>query len=132
MKRLHHIAIFTGSYAKTRAFYVEIFDAKAPEQPTQPAVIEIGGVTLHVFERPEISATWNPTHIHHFALEADTLPEFSRIRGRLHDRNASDGAVIHFGTHVSLLASDPDGGMIEVLCAVEDGQALPFETVPHE
>jgi catechol 2,3-dioxygenase-like lactoylglutathione lyase family enzyme len=129
--RLHHIAIFTADYAATAAFYREVFDAVAPDECTQPAAVTIGGVTLHVFERDEIRASWAPAHLHHFAVEARDLEQFVTVRDRLLARGACGEEVIDFGVHVSLLATDPDGGMVEILVPAEARDALPFAVTPH-
>ncbi len=133
MDRIHHVAIFTARYDDTVAFYRDVFDADIPDRCGQPSVVRIGGVTLHVFEEPSIAAGWAPAHVHHVALEASDVAEFAAIRTRLVARGACDGQVIDFrvGAHVSLLATDPDGAMLEVVVAVEDRSALPFAVEQH-
>ena len=90
-------------------------------------------VTLHVFERDGIRGDWSPARLHHIALEAADLDEFVTVRDRLLARGDCDVQVIDFGVgaHISLLATDPDGGMLEVLVAVDDRASLPFEVSPH-
>ncbi|WP_028068166.1 VOC family protein [Solirubrobacter soli] len=130
MDRLHHIAIFTADYAATAAFYREVFGATASDECTQPSAITFGGVTLHVFEH-EVSASWAPAHLHHFAVEARDLDDFIAVRDRLLARGACGEDVIDFGLHVSLLATDPDGGMVEVLVPAGARERLPFPVTPH-
>ena len=134
MKRIHHAALFTADYSTTADFYRAVFAAEVPEECTQPSVVRIGPVVLHVFERDSIRGDWAPARLHHIALEAEDLDEFVDIRDRLLARGACDEQVIDFGVgaHVSLLATDPDGGMLEVLVAVADRDSLPFAVVPHE
>jgi catechol 2,3-dioxygenase-like lactoylglutathione lyase family enzyme len=129
--RIHHVAIFTSSYAATAAFYREIFDAVAPDECTHPSVMTIGGVTLHVFEEPSITSDWSPARLHHVAFLARDLDEFVTVRDRLRARGACGEDVIDFGMHVSLLATDPDGGMLEVMLPPEAGDTLPFAVTPH-
>ena len=117
--------MFTADAARAAAFYREVFGAEIG--PGQPSVIRIGGVTLHVFEREGISADWSPVRLHHLAFEASDVPEFVAIRDVLLARGACSEEVVDFGEHVSLMATDPDGGMLEVLVA-NDG-ALPFPVV---
>lgn len=133
MDAIHHVAVFTADYTATAGFYRDVLDAKVPDRCEQPSVIRVGGATLHVFEQPSICADWSPAHLHHFALQASDLEEFVAIRNRLLARGACDERVIDFGVgaHISLLASDPDGAMIELLVAVEERDALPFSTEPH-
>ena len=133
MDRIHHVAIFTTDCAATVAFYREVFGAEASDTPTQPSVVRVGGAILHVFEHGSGGASWSPTHLHHIALQASDLDEFVAVRSRLLARGACHEEVIDFGVgaHVSVLATDPDGGMLEVLVAVEDREALPFPVVAH-
>ena len=131
MDRLHHVAIFTADYAATAAFYREVFGAEAPDACTQPAVVTFGGATLHIFEHDSIAASWAPAHLHHFAVEARDLDDFVAVRERLLARGACGEEVIDFGLHVSLLATDPDGGMVEVLVPADAREHLPFAVTPH-
>src|SRR5262245_42013568 len=133
MDRIHHVAIFSADYAATAAFYREVFGVRVPDECTQPAVFNVGGATLHVFEHGAGHSSCAPAHLHHFALEAGDLDEFVAVRERLRARGACEEEVIDFGVgaHVSLLATDPDGGMLEVLVAVDDRDSLPFPVVPH-
>ena len=133
MDRIHHAAIFTADYAATAGFYRDVFGADAAEECAQPSVVRIGGIVLHVFERDGIRADWSPARLHHIALEAGDLDEFVGVRDRLLARGACDEQVIDFGVgaHLSLLATDPDGGMLEVLVAIEDRASLPFDVTPH-
>ena len=133
MDRIHHVAVFTADYAETAGFYREVLGAEAPDRCQQPAIIRVGGVTLHVFEESSISSDWLPARLHHVALQASDLAEFVAIRDRLLARGACDERVIDFGVgdHVSMLATDPDGGMLEILLADVDRDALPFDVEPH-
>ena len=133
MDRIHHAAIFTAGYELTAGFYRDVFGADAPDECGQPSVVRIGGIVLHVFEQDSILGDWSPARLHHIALEAGDLDEFVAVRDKLVARGACDGQVIDFGVgaHLSLLATDPDGGMLEVLVAVDDRSALPFAVVPH-
>lgn len=131
MDRVHHVAIFTADYAATAAFYREVFGAEAAAVCTQPSVVTFGGVTLHVFEEASIVSSWSPARLHHFAVEARDLEEFVAVRERLLARGACAEDVIDFGFHVSLLATDPDGGMVEVLVPAGERERLPFAVTPH-
>ncbi|HEY6888489.1 MAG TPA: VOC family protein [Solirubrobacter sp.] len=131
MRGIHHVAVFTADYPTTAAFYRDVFDADMPEVCTQPSVIRIGGATLHFFERPDIAADWSPAHLHHFALQAADLAQFVSVRDRLRARGACDERVIDFGEHLSVIATDPDGGMLEVLVIDADRENLPFAVDPH-
>jgi hypothetical protein len=132
MRGIHHVAVFTAEYGATAAFYRETFDAKAPTEALQPSVVDLGGAVLHVFERQGMGADWSPAHLHHFALQAGDLGEFVAIRDRLLARGACDSRVVDFGEHLSVLATDPDGGMVELLVAITDRNGLPFAVVSHE
>jgi catechol 2,3-dioxygenase-like lactoylglutathione lyase family enzyme len=129
--RLHHVAIFTARYDATADFYREVFSAEAPASCEQPSVVRIGPATLHVFEDPAIRGDWSPARLHHFALLVSDLEEFVAVRDRLLARGACGEEVIDFGLHVSLLATDPDGGMVEVMLPQMDRDALPFAVTPH-
>jgi catechol 2,3-dioxygenase-like lactoylglutathione lyase family enzyme len=129
--RLHHVAIFTADYAATSAFYRDVFGADAPDECTQPSAVTFGGVTLHVFEEGSIVSSWAPARLHHFAVQARDLDDFVAVRERLLARGACGEDVIDFGLHVSLLATDPDGGMVEVLVPADAGDELPFAVTPH-
>jgi catechol 2,3-dioxygenase-like lactoylglutathione lyase family enzyme len=129
--RVHHVAIFTADYATTAAFYREVFGAEAAAVCTQPSVVTFGGVTLHVFEEASIVSSWSPARLHHFAVQARDLEEFVAVRERLLTRGACAEDVIDFGIHVSLLATDPDGGMVEVLVPAGERERLPFAVTPH-
>jgi catechol 2,3-dioxygenase-like lactoylglutathione lyase family enzyme len=129
--RLHHVAIYTARYDATADFYREVFGAQAPERCEQPSVVRIGEVRLHVFEHPAIRSDWSPARLHHFALLVTDLDEFVAVRDRLLAREACGEEVTDFGMHVSLLATDPDGGMVEVMLPKMDREALPFAVTPH-
>jgi hypothetical protein len=132
MRSIHHAAMFTADYAATAAFYRDVFEAQAPSACAQPSVVRIGGVTLHVFEDETVRADWSPVRLHHIGMLASSLDEFVTIRQRLVDRQASDGRVQDFGMHASLLATDPDGGMLEVMLPPQiDRASLPFPVEPH-
>jgi catechol 2,3-dioxygenase-like lactoylglutathione lyase family enzyme len=132
MQGIHHVAVCTADYGATAAFYRETFGAKAPTEVMQPSVVDLGGAVLHVFEHQGVGADWSPTHLHHFALQAANLAEFVAIRNRLLARGGCDSRVIDFGEHLSVLATDPDGGMVELLVEITDRNDLPFAVVSHE
>jgi catechol 2,3-dioxygenase-like lactoylglutathione lyase family enzyme len=133
MCRFHHVAVFTSNYARMLGFLREVFDAEGPDVCRQPSVVECGSARLHLFEveavAPEAAA---PARLHHVALEAEDLDAFLRLRERLIARGACDERIFDFGVgpHVSLLADDPDGGMLELLVAVSPGTELPFVVEP--
>lgn len=133
MDRIHHVAVFTADYAATVAFYRDVFGATVPDRCEQPSVVRVGGATLHVFEDASISADWSPARLHHVALQASDLDEFVKVRERLLARGACDERVIDFGVgeHVSVLATDPDDGMLELLLATDERDELPFAVEPH-
>jgi catechol 2,3-dioxygenase-like lactoylglutathione lyase family enzyme len=133
MDGIHHVALFTADYAATAGFYREVFGADAPDDCEQPSIFRAGGVTLHVFEESSIRSDWSPARLHHVALQASDLGEFVAIRDRLLARGACDERVIDFGVgaHVSVLAADPDGGIIEILLATRPRRlAVPGRAAP--
>jgi hypothetical protein len=77
------------------------------------------------------TSSWAPARLHHFAVQARDLDEFVAVRERLLARGACGEEVIDFGMHVSLLATDPDGGMVEVLVPPGAHAELPFAVTPH-
>lgn len=132
MDGIHHVAVFTADYAATAAFWREALGAEAPDRCEQPSVVHVGGAILHVFEEAEVAAPEWGAHLHHVALQASDLEEFVAVRERLVAHGASDGRAIDFGAgHVSLIALDPDGGMVEVALIDVDLDALPFDVEPH-
>jgi hypothetical protein len=110
-------------------FLREVFDAEGPDECRQPSVVECGSARLHLFEDEKAA----PARLHHVALEAEDLEEFLMRRERLIARGACDERIFDFGVgpHVSLLADDPDGGMLELLVAVSPGTELPFVIEQH-
>ena len=131
MDRIHHVAIFTADYGAFAAFWREVFAAELADECTQPSVVRVGGATFHVFESEAGRSSFSPAHLHHFALETGDLDEFVAVRERMLARGACQEEVTDFGDHLSLIGADPDGGMLEVLVAVEDREALPFPVVAH-
>ncbi|HEV7773792.1 MAG TPA: VOC family protein [Conexibacter sp.] len=132
MQSIHHVAIFSASYAATATFYREAFGAEAPMEALQPSTIHIGEAMLHVFEREGVPADWSPAHLHHFALRAEDIDEFAAARDRLLTLGACSEQVIDFGERLSPLATDPDGGMVELLVQTRERSALPFAVEPHD
>lgn len=135
MERIHHVAVFTADYQATAGFYRDVLTAEAPERCGQPSVIQVGGVTLHLFEEKSVKAEGWGAHLHHLALEVSDLEEFIAIRNRLLARGACDERVVDFGVgaHISVIASDPDGGMLELVLSVDERErdSLPFSVQPH-
>ena len=133
MDRIHHVAVFTADYQATARFYRDVLGAQAPERCAQPSVVQAGGVTLHVFEESTARAEGWGAHLHHIALQATDLEEFIAIRNRLLAGGACDERVVDFGVgeHVSVIATDPDGGMLELVLAVDERDSLPFAVQPH-
>lgn len=85
-----------------------------------------------MFEDGGIRADWSPARLHHVGMLTSSLEEFVAVRQRLVDRGASDGRVEDFGMHVSVLATDPDGGMLDVMLPTQvDRGLLPFAVEAH-
>lgn len=134
VQRIHHVAMVTSDYGKLLRFYRDAFDAVGPDACEQPSVVDVGTARLHVFEEAVSGDAGAHGRLHHFALEAEDLDEFVAARNRLLSLGACDERVIDFGVgaHVSLLATDPDGGMVELLVAVDPEAELPFAVERHE
>jgi catechol 2,3-dioxygenase-like lactoylglutathione lyase family enzyme len=134
VQRIHHVAMVTSDYGKLLRFYRDAFDAVGPDACEQPSVVDVGTARLHVFEEAVSGDAGAQGRLHHFALEAEDLEEFVAARNRLLSLGACDERVIDFGVgaHVSLLATDPDGGMLELLVAVDSEAELPFAVERHE
>lgn len=132
MQGIHHVAVFTADYGALAAFYREVFDAEAPAACHEPSVVRAGGAILHVFTTDAVPASFPAAHYHHVALEAADVAHLAVVRERLLARGASDGRVLDFGDHVSVLATDPDGHMVEVLVAKGEPWNPPFAVEPHD
>lgn len=132
MKGIHHVAVFTADYASLAAFYREVFDADVPDTCHEPSVLRAGEAILHVFSADELPPPWPAAHYHHLALEAPDVERFAVVRERLVTRGASDGRVLDFGDHVSVLSTDPDGHLVEVLLVKGEPWAPPFAVEPHD
>jgi hypothetical protein len=61
-------------------------------------------------------------------LRPSSLERFVEVRERLLSRGARDERVINFGDHPNLLATDPEGGMLEVVVESEPDADLPSQS----
>ncbi|MBA3302068.1 MAG: VOC family protein [Thermoleophilaceae bacterium] len=128
---VHHLAVMTPDFERLAAFYTEVFGAEVlgRDPGGGPGFLDIGGVRLHVFTRADEVPRGR---IDHFALEASGLDEFTTLRSRLVEREASTGEVIDFGGPVSLFFEDPDGHLCEVSLDKPEGFDPPFEVTAFE
>ena len=135
-----HVACATADLERLAAFHAEVFGATVSSRGPGHAFIEVGGgVALHVFERPELTAgapgvdaaAWRHGPIDHFTLEAASIDAFAAARDRLLARGCTSGEVVDFGALVSLFFTDPDGLLVELsLTKPASGFAPPFPVTP--
>ena len=122
---VHHVASLTEDLDRLTEFYRVVFDAEVTfvleEDGLRHAMIELGaGAALHPFEitgNPHgrgLSSAFGRGHLDHLALNVADDATFERLRHRLVEVGASDGAVTDFGTVRSVSFRDPDGAECEI------------------
>ena len=135
-----HVALATADLDRLAAFHAEVFGATIASRGPGHAFIAVGGgVSLHVFERPELAAgapevdagSWRHGPIDHFTLEAASLEAFATARERLLARGCTTGEVVDFGALISLFFTDPDGLLVELSLTKPAGVFAPrFPVTP--
>jgi catechol 2,3-dioxygenase-like lactoylglutathione lyase family enzyme len=133
----NHAAILTNNSDRLHAFYEEVFDAEVlrdgPETPTDASlrlsIVHVGPHSeLNVFEIDGNTEAERQTpmfargRIDHLAFQAESLPAFETIRGRLIARGAADTFVTDFGPVLSVFFRDPDGLECEVCVTNPDAR----------
>ncbi len=128
----NHVAVLTKDTDRLQAFYREVFDADAVDNPDMPPGMRLSFINLsptaelNVFQ---IDGNTEAEHqlpdfergrLDHFGLEAASKEDFDEIRRRLMERGASDGFVTDFGVGYSVFFRDPDGMAAEVCWANPD------------
>ena len=117
---IHHVAILTADTDRLIGFYQNVFDAiverTSIDGPVRLTFLNIGPNTeLNIFEIDGNHEAQHQTpmfgrgRLDHIGLRAASLEAFTEIRGRLIDREATDGFVTDFGPVLSLFFTDPDG-----------------------
>ncbi len=117
MTRAHinHVSIGAEDLQDSVQFYTEIFGAEPIDTPNFGFPVQwlrIGGLQLHVFQRPGLAPTY-----HHVALAVDDFEAVfraTRARG-IHD-SATMGAHLNElpSGQVQLYIRDPGGNLVEV------------------
>src|SRR3954470_17180621 len=118
---VNHVALLTGDTDRLHAFYREVFDATGSHDAVvgegmRLSMVDIGPHTeLNVFEITDNTESGRQTpmfgrgRLDHIGLHAASLDAFDVIRGRLIERQSTDGFVTDFGPILSLFFTDPDG-----------------------
>ena len=126
----NHVAILTDDLDRLEAFYRDVFGVTDVFDMTFEDVhhrlLRVGEQSvLHAFEKeaPAPGTIFERGRLDHLALNVAEPTEFERLRQRLVDAGASDGAVTDFGALVSVTFQDPDGLWCE-LCCMKPGAAL--------
>jgi catechol 2,3-dioxygenase-like lactoylglutathione lyase family enzyme len=112
---INHVSVAAPELGPSIRFYEELFGARrvaTPEFGFPVQWLAIGGVQLHLFERPGPA----PVH-HHFAL---TVDDFEATYATARERGAFDSEA--FGHHLyelpgdaaQLYLRDPGGNLVEV------------------
>lgn len=136
---VNHIAVMTADLDRLADFYQRMFGAEVlarSEGQSRKCFLKLAPDTnLHVFERPERRAkpTDNPFDdgsINHFALQASDPRAFTAIRARLIADGHANETVYDAPGLYTILATDPDGLLIEVLLPKEPAWTPPFATEP--
>ena len=132
---VNHVALLTGDTDRLHAFYREVFDATVSHDAVvgdgmRLSMIDIGPHTeLNVFELDDNTESARQTpmfgrgRLDHMGLHAASLDAFDVIRGRLMERQSTDGFVTDFGPILSLFFTDPDG--LEGEVCVENPDRVP-------
>jgi catechol 2,3-dioxygenase-like lactoylglutathione lyase family enzyme len=127
---LNHVAILTSDLDRFIAFYTRLFELEVVFTESAPAfrhaILRIGADSwLHPAEvpgNPHVRATlrvFDRGHLDHIALTASCPEAFERIRKRLMEAGASDGAVDDLGPFQTLWFEDPDGMRGEITVIVD-------------
>jgi catechol 2,3-dioxygenase-like lactoylglutathione lyase family enzyme len=135
-----HIALMSGDIDRLAAFYETVFGAELvarSEGVPRKCFLRLTPLThLHVFEvdperaRNPGDAPFDAGSINHFALEAQDVDAFVRVRDRLIAAGRSDGTVYEAPGQYTLFATDPDGLFVEWVVRKADGWSPPFPTAP--
>ena len=132
---VNHVALLTGDTDRLHAFYREVFDATVSHDAVvgegmRLSMIDVGPHTeLNVFQIDDNAESARQTpmfgrgRLDHMGLHAASLDAFDVIRGRLMERQCTDGFVTDFGPILSLFFTDPDG--LEGEVCVENPDRVP-------
>ncbi len=129
---LNHVAVLTGDLNRFTDFYTNVLGLEIVFAETVPgfrhAILRIGpDAWLHPAEiTGNTHASALPTmfargHLDHLALTAASQAAFDKLRARLIEHGASDGAVETLGAFHSLWFEDPDGMQAELVLIVDPG-----------
>jgi len=114
-RSLNYVSIVAKNLEESVRFYEEVFGLERIPTPNFGHPVQwlrIGGLQLHIFERPE-----EARRSAHFALPVDDLPavyEKARARGCLDGETFAHHLVQLPNGNVPLDARDPAGNLIEV------------------
>ncbi len=134
---INHVALVTDDLDRLIDFYASVFDAdvmvELDEGDVRHALIDLGnGAALHPFEVDGSDQgsgsprTFGRGHLDHVALNVADEPAFQKLRHRLVDAGASDGAVTDFGRVRTVWFRDPDGCEGEI-AIWSDGEVRRFD-----
>lgn len=143
----HHVTIQTENLDRLIEFYRVIFGAdvwgemtdEGPQgKEVRHAFIDLGGFRFHAFEPPfetgeerGRSQMFGRGHIDHVALEVADSAVFDRLRRKLVESGASNGALTDWGPVRQIVFNDPDGMEVE-LSIVSDGELRSFNEAIRE
>lgn len=112
---LNHVSVVARELETSVAFYEDLFGLERLPTPNFGFPVQwlrVGGLQLHLFERPDAA----PTH-HHFAL---SVADFPALYARVRELGVfDDGAFRHHlfelpGDIAQLYLRDPGGNLLEV------------------
>lgn len=130
-KGINHIATLSTSLERTFDFYRQVFDAEvtfqmdAEEDHPRMWVIDLGGVSLNVFEVTEDSIVGDRTQqggrgpIDHFGIQVESRAVLDDTKDRLVAAGADIGEVQNLGGEWSLFFRDVDGMELEVTAPLD-------------
>ena len=136
---VNHIALMTAGLDRAVDFYQRVFGAevlaRAEGQPRKCFLKLTQDTNLHMFERPQAAARptddpFDEGSINHFALQARHPEAFIAIRAKLIADGRATEAVYDAPGLYTMLATDPDGLLIEVLVPKQPAWTPPFATEP--
>lgn len=112
---LNHVSVVARDLEESIGFYEDLFGLERLPTPNFGFPVQwlrVGGLQLHLFERPDAAPTY-----HHFALSVGDLPA---VYARARERGVfDDGAFRHHlfelpGDIAQLYLRDPGGNLLEV------------------
>lgn len=112
---LNHVSIVAHDLEESAGFYERLFGLERVATPNFGFPVQwlrVGGLQLHLFERPEAAPTY-----HHFAFSVDDFPA---LYERARDMGAFDGGAFRHhlfelpGDIAQLYLRDPGGNLLEI------------------